>query len=274
MGASGSAFEVSKVKYDTPQAFSTRSANGSCKEDAEDDLFISRKSRRSSANPRLVRYACPSSDSMSSVNLPGQVRESETFTEEDLLSDGSFEGYPRGFLAISEYFQTEKNIVKTKMSELGSRKLLYCQSFDSIRERNADCNKKLIAACERPKRIKSAMFEAFLGAVSPMYRSDSRKKSKHSGKKRLRISSASHAYSFSGENVEFEEAPYDYLAKATPQASNGSMKNVFPVSKSKASQCCVAVSVHKENSLPLIDNEETIEAADTDNPQGDQLKQA
>ncbi len=92
MGATASSYEPSI----SVEAFSK--AEGSLGIGAERDVLVSRKYKapaETTLNARLTRYACPSDSSICHDLLPGHVDEWKGWTDEDVLSSGSFEGYPR-----------------------------------------------------------------------------------------------------------------------------------------------------------------------------------
>eukprot|EP00794_Sanderia_malayensis_P007943 gene7943-8798_t len=184
MGLTASAYE----QKSSVEVFTRSAADLSNNRDK--DVYVSRKFERpGDESTKLRRYACPSD--ANGDWLPGLVDEWKSLAvDEDVLSHGSFEGYPMGFLKLRDYFhslETNQRRIKTaRMDEVksaGRKKTLIAntQSFDSIRAIKPGFNTSrypLLQACGRPKRVKSSMLEAFLSIVPSLKRVDSKTSSK------------------------------------------------------------------------------------------------
>ena len=174
--------------------------------------FVPRQQLVPASKPKMNYYKCDSDGSLRSSQLPGQVASNDSIFYGSSLSDDMSYGES---IHLSDYAlknQTEDE----ELSKLGSEPNLpgrtsntyVALSSDSMACMNRDTKRfPALTVCERPKRVKSAMFESLLVAVPSLKRLNSAgKENKHKNSRRQSSSRKGNSCNPKEESEELENS--------------------------------------------------------------------
>ena len=199
------------------------------------DFLVSRQysSPPDTTKHSLNYFHCTSESSIYSNILPGHVELTGVLEHGGLPSDGTLQGCPRGLLAFDGYkqaFEQEEDALKScpagttkKFSREKIDDEMMTQSFRGLTVNMFDTDKKRFPAltvCKKPRRVKSAMFNALRSVVPSLKRANSMKTDSNKKHKVKIMSATAKIYAVSDSGLNCDEVPVEYLLASVSPARN------------------------------------------------------